>query len=132
MAATKPMQWTTLGEYIEKRRKDLLLSRRALARELGMSATHLSGIVQGKTQAGAEVCNRISDYFHDPQAIALRLAGWLKDAEPADADEVIREFSLSIRDDPDLRAIVDAYWKVETPSERRAMARFILETFSKK
>ena len=117
----------TLGDYIERRRKDLLLSRRALARELNMSASHLSGIVGGTTRPGAEICRRLSVFFRDPPDLVLQLAGWidpsLPTAEPGQDMETRLQIQ-SLRDDRDWRSIFDAYQQA-TPSERRALARLV-------
>jgi transcriptional regulator with XRE-family HTH domain len=117
----------TLGNYIERRRKDLLLSRRALARELGMSASHLSGIVGGYIHPGAEVCRRLAVFFRDPPDMVFELAGWMDPSLPTvepGRDLETRLQLQSLRDDRDWRAIFDAYQQA-TPSERRALARLV-------
>ena len=68
-------RWTTIGDYVEDRRKSLLLSRRDVARELKTDIGYLTRVVQGKIVPGAKICNRLSDYFGDPRDIALRLCG---------------------------------------------------------
>jgi transcriptional regulator with XRE-family HTH domain len=119
--------WKTLGEYIESRRGVLLLSRRALARELKMSSSYLSNIVNGHLTPGADICNRISDYFKDPRDIALRLCGWLE-REPVDKSDLnVRELVLFIKDDADLILFLQFY-RNQSPATRRRLLKKIQET----
>jgi transcriptional regulator with XRE-family HTH domain len=119
--------WDTLGDYVETRRKDRGLSRRALAGKLKTDASYLGRVVQGKIRPTAKTCNRISDFFKDPRVIALTLAGWLEQRPPDGqgydhplADEV----AGLLRDDADFVALFRIYSSKE-PGERKAILRVV-------
>lgn len=120
-------RWKTLGDYIEDRRKSLLLSRRALARELKTDIGYLTRVVQAEFIPGAEVCNRISDYFGDPRDIALRLCGWLEEDQADETELDIRELALLIKDDADLRLFLQFY-KDQPLAMRRKLLKKIRAT----
>ncbi len=128
--ATDLKRWTTMGDYIEDRRKSLLLSRRALARELKMSPSYLTNVVNGHLTPGAETCNRISDYFGDPRDIALRLCGWLEPNQDRDDESGVRELALLIRDDADLRLFLQFY-QSQSPAARRGILNLLRKSSSK-
>ena len=117
-------RWTTIGDYIEDRRKSLLLSRRALARETKMSPSYLTNVVNGYHTPGAETCNRVSDYFGDPRDIALRLCGWLEPNQDQDDESGVRELALLIKDDADLRLFLQFY-KSQPAAMRRRMLNLL-------
>lgn len=124
--------WSTLGEYIEQRRKDLLLSRRALARDLNTDIGYLTRVVQNKITPGAEVCNRISDYFQDERSIALGLAGWLGHTAEENDDLFMARYKATVRNDPDFRELYDLYQKLDSPAQRRSLVRRIKEMIERK
>ena len=123
-------RWTTIGDYIEDRRKSLLLSRRELARETKMSPSYLTNVVNGHHTPGAETCNRVSDYFGDPRDIALRLCGWLEPNQDQDDESGVRELALLIRDDADLRLFLQFY-QSQSPATRRGMLNLLQKSSSK-
>ena len=112
--------WTTIGDYIEARRKSVLLSRRETARLVKMSSSYLTGVVNGDIKPGAAVCNRLSDFFGDPRDIALRLCGWLEPYQDRDVEASVREMALLIKDDADLRALIH-YYQSQSMTDRRWM-----------
>ena len=71
-------------------------------------------------------------------ALGLLLVFWRARRLPeiktiGEADSLIREFADTLpSDDTTLQAIINAYWALKQPAERRAMARFVLETFGKR
>jgi hypothetical protein len=67
--------------------------------------------------------------------IGLGIALWRARRVPTvktleEADRLVREFAAAApAGDADLQAIIKAYGELKRPDERKAMARFITETF---
>ena len=64
-----------------------------------------------------------------PRTIVRRLQAWLQGENP---DQIMLEFASMIPAGSELQEIVDAYWKLTSSAERRALAKFVLETFGRK
>ena len=126
-----PMPWKGLGDYILERSRQHSLSLRKLAAELNIDPSHLSRIVKGKVTPYPETCKRIAEYFGDPVALVLRLAGWIDESD-VDVNEFMRQFYVVIKDDADLKLLYEIYMKQETPEKRHAFVRAILAAFGGK
>lgn len=95
-------------------------SQRKLAREAGLSHSHVANVIAGNRNPTFEFCYAIAKALGEPPAKVFRIAG-LFDSEPSPDDPTLEELSNLIKNlSPAARREVLAYVRFRYQQERES------------
>lgn len=115
-----PAKPLSLKTFIMNQASDKNMSMRHLAKELEISHSYLSEILNEKKPLDVVLGNKMADYFNIQRVAFYKIAGWVDLNEDEQFLEQFREYA---KKNPEFEKFVKAVLNMKDEKERKRMLR---------
>jgi transcriptional regulator with XRE-family HTH domain len=113
---------TALKEFVLQKSKERKLSLRDVARNIGISISYLSEMLNGKKAIDVDLCNRIADFFGTQRVTIYNMVGWINLNED---EEFLVRFQEYAKNNPEFANLVQVIMNTDDKKERDRISRLL-------